>query len=128
MQESSGTRQEKFSVLMCCKALLLHGERGPSDPRLDTCTGSPKGARLVPREIDLPEKKRDDYRFLSFLPSLSFPSYLHEPSFTLNFYGKEVKRHTDKWLSSSLETNDPLVSLSLGTESGRRALMMWDCG
>lgn len=55
MQESS---QEKFSVLMCCKALLLHGERGPSDPRLDTCTGSPKGARLVPREIDLPEKKK----------------------------------------------------------------------
>lgn len=75
MQESSGTRQEKFSVLMCCKALLLHGERGPSDPRLDTCTGSPKGARLVPREIDLPEKKRDNYRFLSFF-TLSFFSVL----------------------------------------------------
>lgn len=52
MQESWGTWQEKFSVLMCCKALLLHSEGGPSDPRLDTCTGSPKGTRLVPREID----------------------------------------------------------------------------
>lgn len=58
MQESSGTRQEKFSVLMCCKGLPLHRERSPSDPRLDTCTGSPKGARLVPREIDLLKKKR----------------------------------------------------------------------
>lgn len=53
MQESSGTRQEKFSVLMCCKGLQLHRERSPSDPRLGTCTGSPKGAQLVPREIDL---------------------------------------------------------------------------
>lgn len=57
MQESSGTRQEKFSVLMCCKGLQLHRERSPSDPRLDTCTGSPKGARLVPREIDLLKKR-----------------------------------------------------------------------
>lgn len=57
MQETSGTRQEKFSVLMCCKGLLLHRKRSPSDPRLDTCTGSPKGARLVPREIDLLKKR-----------------------------------------------------------------------
>lgn len=57
MQESSGTLQEKFSVLMCCKGLLLHTERSPSDPRLDTCTGSPKGARLVPREIDVLKKR-----------------------------------------------------------------------
>lgn len=57
MQESSGTRQEKFSVLMCCKGLPLHRERSPSDRRLDTCTGSPKGARLAPREIDLLKKK-----------------------------------------------------------------------
>lgn len=57
MPESSGTRQEKFSVLMCCKGLPLHRERSPSDRRLDTCTGSPKGARLVPREIDLLKKR-----------------------------------------------------------------------
>lgn len=31
---------EKFRVLMCCF----------TDPRPDTCTGSPKGARLVPGE------------------------------------------------------------------------------
>lgn len=82
MQESSGTRQEKFSVLMCCKGLLLHRERSPSDPGLDTCTGSPKGARLVPREIDSLKKKR-------LLPlSASFsPSY----PLSLNFCGKEEK-------------------------------------
>lgn len=57
MQESSGTLQEKFSVLMCCKGLVLHRERSPSDRRLDTCTGSPIGARLVSREIDFLEKK-----------------------------------------------------------------------
>lgn len=110
MQESSGTRQEKFSVLMCCKGLPLHRERSPSDPRLDTCTGSPKGARLVPREIDLLKKKKITPSF--FLSPLLFfffllfrAPYPHEPSFTLNFCGKEQeeeeeeeekKRHTDK--------------------------------
>lgn len=74
MQESSGTRQEKFSVLMCCKGLLLHRHRRPSDRRLDTCTGSPKGARLVPRETDLLKKRLLPLHiffslFLSFLPT-----------------------------------------------------------
>lgn len=110
MQESSGTRQEKFSVLMCCKGLPLHRERSPSDPRLDTCTGSPKGARLVPREIDLLKKKRllplsfHLLFFFSFFLLFRAP-YPHKPSFTLNFCGKEQeeeeeeeekKRHTDK--------------------------------
>ena len=72
MQESSGTRQEKFSVLMCCKGLPLHRERSPSDPRLDTCTGSPKGARLVPREIDLLQKKKKKITPSFFLSPLLF--------------------------------------------------------
>lgn len=46
MQQSSGTLQENFSVLMCCFT-----ERSPSDP--DTCAGRPQGAGLAPREIDL---------------------------------------------------------------------------
>lgn len=89
MQESSGTRQEKFSVLMCCKGLPLHRERSPSDPRLDTCTGSPKGARLVPREIDLLKKRL--LPLSVFCYSFS-PSYPHEPSFTLNFCGKDDEK------------------------------------
>lgn len=94
MQESSGTLLEKFSVLMCCKGLVLHRERSPSDRRLDTCTASPKGARLVPREIDL--LKKDYSLFLSFF---FYPSYPHKPSFTpLNFCGKEEKKHSDKLL------------------------------
>lgn len=113
MQESSGTLLEKFSVLMCCKGLVLHRERSPSDRRLDTCTGSPKGARLVPREIDLLEKK---------ITPFFYPSSPHKPSFTPpNFCGKEKggkKQHLDELLSSSLETNDLLVSLRLGPESG----------
>lgn len=91
MQESSGTRQEKFSVLMCCKGLLLHTERSPSDPRLDTCTGSPKGARLVPREIDVLKKRLLPLSIFFFFLSFS-PSYPHKPSFTLNFCGKEGKK------------------------------------
>ena len=97
MQESSGTRQEKFSVLMCCKGLPLHRERSPSDPRLDTCTGSPKGARLVPREIDLLKKKITPSFFLSPLFFYIFLApYPHEPSFTLNFCGKEQEEEEEE--------------------------------
>lgn len=49
MQESSGTLQEKFSVLMCCKGPVAHKERSPSDRRLDTGTGCPEGVGLEPR-------------------------------------------------------------------------------
>lgn len=43
MQQSSGTQAGKVQ----CIDVLLHRERSPSDPRLDTCTGSPKGAGPV---------------------------------------------------------------------------------
>lgn len=98
MQESSGTRQEKFSVLMCCKGLLLHRHRRPSDRRLDTCTGSPKGARLVPRETDLQKKKITPSSYLFFL---SFcPSYPHEPSFTQLLWSRQKKKAT--WINDCL--------------------------
>lgn len=57
MQENSGTRQEKVQRIDVLQR-LLHRERSPPDPGLDTCTGCPKGAGLVPGEVDLLRKKR----------------------------------------------------------------------
>lgn len=97
MQESSGTLQEKFSVLMCGKGLVLHRERSPSDLRLDTCTGSPKGARLVPREIDLLKKRLLPLSVFFFF----FPPLLHThtnlPSLLSSFCGKK-----NTWINDCL--------------------------
>lgn len=113
MQESSGTLLEKFSVLMCCKGLVLHRERSPSDRRLDTCTASPKGARLVPREIDL--LKKDYSLFLSFFSILLTHTNLLS---LLSTFVEKKKNNTRINYCSSLETNDLLVSLHPGPESG----------
>lgn len=88
MQESCGYSAGKVQRI----DVLRSGERGPSDPRLDTCTGSLKGAGLLPREIDF---------LCLFLLSRSQLWWRRR---------RKGARMDD--LSPSRETNDPVASHS----------------
>lgn len=71
------------------------------------------------------EKTKEESLFLSFL--VLFLLVLPTRTFShsqLLWKTRRRRRNADKWLSSSLETNDPLVSFSLGTESGEE-LWWW---